>query len=186
MKYYHEELPKLPEVLITLAAKKKLDAYIRSIDIEISGLGVVEKQNENTLIITDILLFKQECTSSDTKLQNKDLSNFLVKLVEEGKDTSTIKLWWHSHHCLGCFWSPTDIHTISLFKKSDYFVSIVGDSSQNYLCRLDIFKPLRITLEVPLKLVIPEDPVLTAKIQKEVDQKVNNRKTRKKVEIKYE
>jgi proteasome lid subunit RPN8/RPN11 len=175
MNYYREEIPKLPEILITLAAKKKLDAYIRSIDIEISGLGVVEKQNENTLVITDILLFKQECTSSETKLQSKDLSDFLVKLVEKGEDTSTIKLWWHSHHRLGCFWSSTDINTIGLFKKSDYFISIVGDSSQNYLCRLDIFKPLRITLEVPLKIIIPEDQILTRRIKKEVAKKVKKK-----------
>lgn len=174
-----------PTIYITPEAKTRLDYYIESSSIEISGLGTVKKY-KGDLLIEKILLFEQKCDAVNTDLTSSDVAKYLYQAIKEGIDPSEIKLWWHSHHKMGCFWSEKDQYTIESFgRTSDWFLSIVGCHGGQYLCSLDLFKPLRIT--VPTLLVIvpsPIDTVLLNKIKSEIAQKVTVvKKTLKEDEI---
>jgi proteasome lid subunit RPN8/RPN11 len=161
----------VPRVFITLQAKQRLDLYIQLCPDEISGLGRVERLGEDFLI-TEVFLFKQRVSGASTELSEKDIAEWLTDLVRQGKDPSKIKLWWHSHASMGTYWSSTDEKTISRFA-TDWMISLVGNKRGEYCVRLDIYKPIRLTLDgLPLEVYWPEDKELKAEVEKEIREKV--------------
>jgi hypothetical protein len=160
-------------VLITPTAKRKLDLYIELAGrLEISGLGLVEQHPEG-LLVEDVFIFKQECSPGETELDPKDLAIALGEMVEEGKDTEKVKLWWHSHASMGVFWSGTDDSTINDFNNV-WMLSIVGNLKKEYRCRLDFYEPVRLTIdEIPLLTHFPEDVNLKAALEAEVKEKID-------------
>jgi len=162
----------VPRVFITPQAKQRLDLYIQLCPDEISGLGRVERLGEDFLI-TEVFLFKQRATGASTELSEKDIAEWLTDLVRQGKDPSKIKLWWHSHASMGAYWSSTDEKTISSCFATDWMISLVGNKRGEYCVRLDIYKPIRLTLDgLPLEVYWPEDKELKAEVEKEIREKV--------------
>lgn len=162
---------RLPVVYITPEAKQRLDLYIQCADGEISGLGTVARLG-NDFLVTTVRLFKQECTGASTELSSEDVSKFLLEAVQSGLDPSTLKLWWHSHVSMSCFWSVTDDATASRFNNG-WMLSLVGNKKGEYLVRLDLFEPIRLTLD-RLKFEVRWEPSaeLRAEIEAEVREKV--------------
>jgi len=152
-----------PEVLT------RLQAYIDTAKGEISGLGEVE-QDGSIFTVTKLYLFKQECSSADTTLSQEDIANFLVEAVQAGADPSNLRLWWHSHVNMSCFWSGTDRDTIERFKLP-WLVSIVGNKKGEYKARLDMLEPFGLTLD-GLPLSMTADPQLLEEVAAEVKEKV--------------
>lgn len=164
----------LPVVYITPEAKQRLDLYIQCADGEISGLGTVTRLG-NDFLIAAVHLFEQECTGASTELSSEDVSKFLLQAVRADLDPSGLKLWWHSHVNMGCFWSGTDETTASGFSNG-YMLSLVGNKRGDYRIRLDIFEPIRITLdELELRLHYPENNSLRQEIEAEIKEKVKTK-----------
>jgi len=162
----------VPVVYITPEAKQRLDLYLQCAGGEISGLGNVEKMGDDFLI-THVHLFEQECTGASTDLEPESVSKFLLEAIQAGIDTSTLKLWWHSHVNMGCFWSGTDDGTAARLAAGGWFLSVVGVKSGEYLCRLDLYEPVRITLDgIEFRIKYPENLALRAEIDAEVKAKV--------------
>lgn len=161
-----------PDIYITAHAKRKLDLYLQCASGEISGLGSVMRSGDDFLIY-DIHLFSQACSPTATDLKTDDIHQMLYQAVVDGLDPSVLKLWWHSHVNMSCFWSKTDEDTALQLAKGGWFLSIVGVKRGEYLCRLDIDQPVPITLdELELKVYYPVDDSLRAEIEKEVRAKV--------------
>lgn len=160
-------------ILMPPAVKQQLDAYIDAADGEISGLGRV-KMNGSVLTVEEIFLFKQVCSSASTVLSDDDVANFLIEAVDRGIDPSELKLWWHSHAKMNVFWSKTDDDNIETFANG-WMLSIVGNKAGNYLCRVDLYEPLRLTLDkLPLQIILPYDPEIDQKAADEVAEKVKH------------
>jgi hypothetical protein len=162
---------RLPTVFITPAAKQKLDLYIQVSSVEISGLGTVTRLG-NDFLVTDLHLFEQVCTGASTDLSQEAVSQFLLQSVMAGLDPSELKLWWHSHVNMSAFWSGTDDATAGSFGNG-WMISVVGNKSGEYLCRLDLYEPIRLTLD-GLRFEVRQefDPELRAAIAAEVELKV--------------
>jgi proteasome lid subunit RPN8/RPN11 len=162
----------VPRVFITPQAMQRLALYIHGCPDEISGLGRVERLGEDFLI-TEVFLFKQRATGASTELSEKDIAEWLTDLVRQGKDPSKIKLWWHSHASMGAYWSSTDEETVFRFSATDWMISLVGNKRGEYCVRLDIYKPIRLTLDgLPLEVYWLEDKELKAEVEKEIKEKV--------------
>jgi hypothetical protein len=160
-----------PTVWITPQAKEKLDIYIEAANGEISGLGVVEQAGTNFLI-RDVYLFAQTCSPVSTVLAPDDIANFLLQTVQQGLDPSELKLWWHSHDRMNVFWSQTDDETAASFGNG-WMLSVVGNKAGDYLCRLDLYDPLRLTMDrLPMQIYLPRDPDVEATLYAEVKAKV--------------
>ncbi|OQX52709.1 MAG: hypothetical protein B5M48_04770 [Candidatus Omnitrophica bacterium 4484_213] len=167
-----EIIENAPRALITPEAKQRLDLYIKLASYEISGLGKVQPINQRDIFISDVFILEQEVSFDSTELDSKTLSKWLTKIVQEGKNPVHYKCWWHSHNDMRVFWSNTDRATIEKFG-SDWMVSIVGNKRGDYLVRLDIFQPFRLTVDnLKLEMYYPENPSLKAKIQREIKAKV--------------
>ncbi len=96
------KVPNPPRVFITPEAKRMLDLYVTLCPLEISGLGTVERYGRDFLI-TAVSLFPQEVTGGSTELDADTIQEFLLELVQSGKDPARYKLWWHSHGAGGTF-----------------------------------------------------------------------------------
>jgi len=163
-----------PVIQIDLLVKQKLDLYIKHCSEEISGLGRVIRQN-GKIIITDIILLKQECTSSSSDLDEKELDEFVLSEVEQGRPIEDLKLWWHSHVNMSAFWSSTDTGTIEKLKNG-WCLSIVGNKRGEYKTRVDLFEPFRYCFDdLPLEIIAPADSTLEEAIKTEIEEKVSTR-----------
>ena len=164
----------IPQVLLSVKAYIKLRTYVNKADKEISGLGVVTKKDK-ILYIDDIYLLPQKVTAATTEMDKEGMAKFYDGLLQEGKDTSTIKLWWHSHVLMPVFWSPTDANTIKDFDteqpQENWFLSIVTNKNAEMKCRLEIFQPFHITLDNLPWDVDFTDEIINDEVDKELSEK---------------
>lgn len=163
----------LPVIYITSKALLKLQGYISLVPGEISGLGEVEGYGEGDFLVTDLMLFEQDCGPGETGLDMDKVTDFQSAAMDKGRDLGKIKLWWHSHGEGFPFWSPRDKRTIEALKNSGWMLFIVGSKRFGFQVRLDVFKPIRLTLD-GLRLMHLEtgDTVSLARLRKEVAKKV--------------
>ena len=159
----------LPKIVIKHQVYNKIRAYADLCNNEISALGTV-RVYDNTIYINNIFLFNQKVNGTTTEICQNDLSKFIYQCVKEDIDPSSLKLWWHSHVNMDVFWSPTDQNTIGKFSK-EWMVSIVSNKQDKFKVRLDIFSPIRITLD-DLPFTVEYNKVNNDAIQAEINEKV--------------
>lgn len=163
-----------PIVQVTFEVFQKIRCYVDLCKYEISGLGVVER-TDNVFTITDVFILKQ-LTDSDgsyVKLDPKALNLFIYELVSSGKDSSKIKFQWHSHVYSSAYFSTEDISTTGNYM-NDFMISFVINKKGQYLCRLDIFKPIQLSLELPVSVIFPfPTDDLKNKCQQDIDKNVS-------------
>lgn len=151
------EQARVPRVLIAAQALRRLKLYIDLCPFEVGGLGTVEPLGEN-LLVADIFLIRQQASHSDTELDPQAVAEHLLRTVQEGKDPSSLRLWWHSHAEADITWSDTDEETIEALQ-IEQLVSIVGNKRHEFGCRLDRFSPKRLTFDrLPLIPTADEGP----------------------------
>jgi len=139
------EQRKVPRVLIAPQAFRRLTLYIDLCPVEVGGLGTVEPFGED-LLVAEIFLIRQQASHSDTELDPGAVAEHLLRTIREGKDPSSLRLWWHSHAEADITWSETDEETIAALQ-IEQLVSIVGNKRHQFGCRLDQFSPTRLTLD---------------------------------------
>lgn len=115
---------------------QKMVYYTNAARGEISGLGKVGIKKDK-ILVTDVLIFRQECSHGGTVLDKKQLSLFVVELIQNNKKIQDYKLWWHSHNDFDVFWSPTDEKNILELSKSSQLVSICINKMGNIIGRID-------------------------------------------------
>ena len=163
-----------PRVFIAPEAKKRLDLYLALCPEEISGLGEAERVGRDFLV-TSVRLFPQEVTAGSTELDGDAVQAFLLELVRAGEDPGRFKCWWHSHVAGSPFWSGTDEATASGFDNG-WMLSVVGNNRGEYRVRLDIFEPVRLTLdELELQMYNPPDAAMRAALAEEIREKVRKK-----------
>ena len=95
------------------------------------------------LFVHGVELFDQVCTSSNTELDQQALAKFLCK----HEAPELVRAWVHSHGSLGVFWSEQDEDCIAGLANESFLVSIVVNKRHELRCRLDLFHPVRITID---------------------------------------
>ncbi len=165
--------PALPPDAIRIhrLALVKLRLYARRCPFEIGGLGQLVA-DEAGLLITDLFVLPQRVSVSDTELTSEGLFTLLARLVAEGIDVGSTRLWWHSHAEMDVSWSETDAETIENLP-GDFWVAVVTNRRGEILCRLDTYAPDRRTWDLPLVEVpggetVPDAAVLEARIDEEI------------------
>ena len=114
---------------------------------EFSCLGTVEGTH-----INHVQLFDQMCTAASTELDQQALAKFLVTHPRP----EAVRAWIHSHGKLGVFWSEQDEACIDGLANDTCLISIVVNKVRQVKCRVDLWQPVRVTLDdVPVELVMP-------------------------------
>ena len=133
-------------VLIDLPVLERITHFVDLAKGEVSCLGLVDKDGEN-LIIREIFLPRQACSSSSTEMDQEDVAKLLLDLENNGKDQRSLRLWLHSHADMDTFWSTTDTDTIEELCNDGFLVSIVTNKAGKILTRVDVFNPFRFTMD---------------------------------------
>jgi len=120
-------------------------------DKEISALGLVEEITEKGTItglyVSDIFLLKQTGSMAETTLDPKAISALMISLEKEGRDSSQLRFWIHSHQRMSVFWSGTDQECAQSLSNGAYSVSLVTNKARDQLMRLDMYHPCHLYLE---------------------------------------
>lgn len=132
---------KIPIVIVSKQAIKKMKVYIDECDQEIGWLGTAYKHG-NAYIIDDVILFDQEVHSSTTEITPEGLSSFGEKILnkEGGIELwNSIKVWGHSHVNMPTFASSQDDEQMEVFSDCghDYFIRIIGNKKGEM--RIDLY-----------------------------------------------
>lgn len=159
-----------PAIRIRPLALAKLRLYARRCPFEIGGLGQVLADDEG-LLITDVYLLPQRVSMSDTELESDGLFALLGRLVAEGHDVGSTRLWWHSHAEMEVSWSDTDVGTIDHLP-GEFWVAVVTNRRGDLRCRLDRYAPARATWNLPLVPASAEPVEDLAALERDVDEEI--------------
>lgn len=95
---------------------------------EISGFGKVVLK-DGVFKVVDAILLPQRNGAGHTEIEAKDVgkAEFLLK------DTpGELRLWWHSHVKMSCFWSKTDTDTIAELGKHGWIIATVFNQKDEH------------------------------------------------------
>ena len=160
-------------IYISPKINSRIMEYAQAADGEISGFGSI---NRNTDIFDKLFpILPQKCSGGETDMD----AEFLHLFTTSGQ-SATYDVWWHSHANGGTFWSGQDESCINELGKSlcaggnipRPILSIVVNKKRGYLARVDIFKPVRFTVEAKLLFHYEFPYSEIEKIHREVKEKV--------------
>lgn len=160
------------KIKITEEAYQKLRYFTLECDFEISGLGKV-MELEDVFIIYDIEILKQTVSRAHSSLDINDLAKFLNEKLIKKENIKDYKVWWHSHDNMDAYFSPIDDSTIELSTEFLYLISVVMNKREEMQARLDIFKPIRLTLPISVEVSLDDDEKIRKSCQQEITKKVS-------------
>lgn len=169
------------KITFTHEAWKKINAYIKLTDEEISGLGIssINKAGDE-IIIRDVRIWEQECTAMTTEIiDNKHLIDAVEEYKKEGVPMEDMNVWWHSHVNMDVFWSNTDQETIDNWFNEKYLVAVVGNKKKEFKGQISLKKPFKFNINnVDIEYEPePEDSKYEMKILKDIDKKIIEKET---------
>lgn len=166
-------------VVLPLEVYHKLMAYTKLLDVEINGLGLVEKVDETTFKITEIFLLDQVVSGAACEIDKGAIEGLMDKLIKEEKNPSMLRFWWHSHNSMGVAWSGTDDTTGKKYAGSEYLISIVTNHRGQMRAKMNIYQPVEMAID-NIGIVIEQPQYSEALIEdceKEINEKVKQTKT---------
>jgi hypothetical protein len=95
------------------------------------------------VLVHDVQLFEQTCTQASTDIDQQALAQFLCQHPQPEK----VRAWIHSHASMQVFWSQQDDACIEGLQSETFLVSIVVNKRREMKCRLDLWHPVRLTLD---------------------------------------
>lgn len=164
-----------PEVYFTDIASRKMSIYIKENSLEVGWLGFVENPEENKFIITDVILFEQKVSSSETDISAEQLYNTYRELEKKGIENPNEKLlfWGHSHVNMSTSPSKTDEDTARLWKSLPW--SIRGIFNKKGEVNLSVFfwdKSIEVK-NVKWEVLPKEDTEDKVKLNNDLVRKIN-------------
>ncbi len=131
---------------------------------EYSCLGTVG----DDLYVREVHLLEQDSTDTATELDPDAVTRLLLAVDDPAK----VRAWIHSHGDMQCFWSTTDEECIEGLANESFLVSIVVNKAGDYRCRVDLFHPVRLTIDKVPVVVRVRSPGLAVDCKREFDRKV--------------
>ncbi len=162
-------------IIIPVEQFQKLRLYVEGVPGEISGFGKVRKEKD-TLFVEEIRIFSQSVSGGDAKLDYKSLGKFWDELMKNNEEPADWKLWWHSHANMDAYFSNIDEATIEDYdtqqQVDNWLLSLVTNKLGKTMTRLDVFQPIRCTIEnLPVDIRF-NNPAVKEQIKKEIKEKV--------------
>lgn len=162
-------------MVVSVEVWRKLHTYVQLCPIEISGFGTISQVGALTFRLEDVFIFEQEASDVHVTVSNEVMHRQLYQLDQAGLKVSTIRFQWHSHVTMAAYMSGTDEANINNYP-GDWMLSLVTNKFGDYEARLDVLRPLRVT--IPVTAVIEIDPIeeLSYQLKAEIALKVKGSK----------
>jgi len=154
-------------VWIAVAAWQRIAEWVRLAgDYEVSGLGLVEQRRDTRgrlvgFEVTDVFLPEQENGHASTELTPESVAKLMLEVEDQTGASEKLRFWWHYHPGkIGLMWSGTDDQCVDELHNGDWFVSTVFDPTMDCRTRVDLYQPLRVTLDQVTTRIYSADPQL--------------------------
>ena len=147
-----------PKVLFLPDAWNKIRLFTDMAPGEVSGVGSVERRGGKFLVTDAFLIRPSGFSSGYVEFDARAFNAFVREFIKNRKSpNSLIKLQWHSHGNIGVSFSETDKDTIRGYPAGgiDFMISLVVNKKHQHRCRIDIFQPVYVGLDVSVYLVLP-------------------------------
>lgn len=134
---------------------KNILTHLAKKPLEWTAFGEIEEVKNGRgqyFILKDISFPPQENAGATTDVSGEDYAKFGERMHKEKKDTSTFKLWIHSHNTMNAFWSGTDTTQMETFTSpnSTHRLSLVVSSTSEWKACFNLYKPIRLDFDIPI------------------------------------
>jgi hypothetical protein len=163
------------KVLMPEIVWQKMMGYVNACDYEINGFGYVTHLDDHTVRIEDVFILRQTVSVGSAVTEPDEVANHITQMIEQGKDTSSLRFQWHSHVHMQSYFSGTDTSTINEYANCDWMISLVVNKREEFAVRLDIYQPFRLTTPTQLKVFVAQDDAMAKACAQEVEEKVSAR-----------
>lgn len=116
-----------PIVKIDNEVFRKIMHWVNKSQYEVSGLGTVILEGDNTFRVTQAMLLPQKNGQTHTDIEAEDVGKLMFAMKDEPGD---LRFWWHSHVDMDVFWSGTDMDTIKKIGQGGWFLSTVFNKAR--------------------------------------------------------
>ena len=123
-----------PRVIVTLDAYNDMVAVIENMEsgLEVSWLGAVTKNEDNSFTVSKIYIPQQENHGSTTEITSKGIADIYTAVIAEPdgvNKANSIRLWGHLHPWAGASVGPSaqDESQLMVFAKNgyDWFLRVI-------------------------------------------------------------
>jgi len=135
---------------------------------EIGGMSICYQDKDGDWIVTDPVIIKQEVTGSTCDLDKDELANYYCKAAKKHAKKNFRFCWWHSHHTMGVFWSPTDVKGIDEYSDGDFSFALVVNLKRQNKFRISMWNPIIMHEDTELLILDEKKPSISKKILEEV------------------
>jgi hypothetical protein len=110
------KIPTRPVINFTREAWVKQCYLVEKSSKEVGWFAMVDyDEQSNEFTITEIVIPKQEVNMIETDIGKEDLADAALELIQQGKDTSKLYAWFHSHVNMGVSPSGQDEYQVEDF-----------------------------------------------------------------------
>ncbi|MBI2056562.1 MAG: hypothetical protein HYT37_04285 [Candidatus Sungbacteria bacterium] len=154
----HEQaVADIPFLLFTDALYRELQFYLQESDGEFQLMGLVHYDEEDNRFVVEELLHPPHIAGVANADLDQDLFPlWLDQLEKEGKDIRLLRLQAHSHGLIDAYFSSVDIRTIREAYACDWMISMVGNKKGFVLARLDVFRPVALSISLSIVVESPQ------------------------------
>jgi hypothetical protein len=159
------------KIIFSLNSFLKLKNYINKVSTEISGFAKITKHKKEGFFYIEELFMMPQITATGVYTEFNN-AKFYDEIMQKGEQPSDYRCWWHSHVWMDAYWSNKDESSINdldiEIPDDNWFVSIVANKKGEIRCRLDIWDPIRITIdEMPWEIDFT-DKGIESQVEEEV------------------
>lgn len=150
-----EAIAPLPHLVMPDRIFRELVYFFSRMPQEMQVMGFVEKDDMNAFRVSGLVIPPHGAGLAFADLDQDQFPKWLDDLEQAGNDINHLRLQAHSHGFLEAYFSREDIDTIQNAYSCDWMISVVGNRRGVFLSRLDLFRPIPLSISLPL---IVEEP----------------------------
>ncbi len=139
-----------PRLVMSETVFRELLYYMRRFRGEGQVMGFIDVHKDNAFIVSELVIPPHTAGPASADLDQDKFPFWLESLVESGKDVTKLRMQGHSHGDIASYFSAEDIDTIREEYACDWMVSVVGNRLGIFHARLDIYRPIPISISLPM------------------------------------
>ena len=146
-----------PRIVIGLASWQTIMRLVRLCDTEVKGRGTVDVSGED-IVLDNLFILTQNASLVRTD-DSQAFHGFYARMAREGRETEIARYCfeWHSHVHMPARFSKEDLEAIAGYATMfDFMVSLVVNTRAEYACRLDVYKPVPLSVSLPVYISPPQ------------------------------
>lgn len=163
-----------PSVYYTPTAWHKIWAAVQVAQQEVGWLGLVDKLDDTTYLVTDIFVPRQEVSPATTDIEPDAVAELVEHLITIGEDPSKLRYWGHSHVLMNVTPSMTDEEQVEEYLEDvDWFIR--GIYNKRGQAKVDVYDVKNNLLHQCVDNRLQPDPELVELITRDIEENVTER-----------